>query len=70
MTDTGLTALSVETNTNRSAPTDAAASAMALVPKRLFVTAWAGWSSISGTCLWAAAWKTTWGWRSSSIESV
>ncbi len=70
MTFTGFTALSDEMSTNRSAPTVTDASAIALVPNRLFVTACAGWSSINGTCLCAAAWNTTWGWYRSSNPSV
>ena len=35
----------------------------------LFLTASAGLCSIKGTCLWAAAWNTTWG-RYSAISLV
>jgi len=59
MMEEGLTALSVEIWTNSSAPTSRAASAMLRVPKMLFLIASQGLSSISGTCLWAAAWMIT-----------
>ena len=58
MTLAGLMALSVEMNTNRSVPADTAASARLAVPRTLVVNASAGCSSSTGTCLWAAAWKT------------
>ena len=57
--DTGSTALSEEMFTKRATPCSAAASATARVPPTLFSTASSGWYSIIGTCLWAAAWKTT-----------
>ena len=55
MTFVGLTALSVESWTNRSTPCSAAEVSRFLVPKTLFLTASAGLISISGTCLCAAA---------------
>ncbi|MNI74937.1 hypothetical protein D3C73_1310530 [compost metagenome] len=51
----GLTALSEEINTNRSAPYLSAQSATLRVPKTLFLMASAGLRSIRGTCLCAAA---------------
>ena len=54
-----LTALSVEIWTKRSTPNSAATSAMAFVADALFATAASGCVFISGTCLYAAAWKTT-----------
>ena len=57
----GLTALSVEIMTNSSTPYWSAASATSAVPRTLFLMASPGLSSISGTCLWAAAWITTCG---------
>ena len=54
----GATALSVEIRTKRSTPAPSAASTSVRVPTTLLVTASSGCSSISGTCLWAAAWKT------------
>ena len=62
MTLVGLTALSVDSCTNRSTSCSAAEVSRFLVPKTLFFTASAGLTSISGTCLWAAAWNTTDGW--------
>ena len=59
MTVFGLTALSVETRTKRRAPNSIAASATTRVPSALFRTDSSGLASISGTCLYAAAWKTT-----------
>ena len=53
----GLTALSLEIKTKRSTPNSSAAFAVIHVPLTLFVTASQGFSSIIGTCLWAAAWK-------------
>ena len=58
ITELGRTALSVEMSTRRSAPTASAMRATFCVPKTLFFTASSGASSMSGTCLWAAAWKT------------
>ena len=55
----GDTALSEEISTKRSAPTRTAASRSRAVPMMLFVTASSGFASMSGTCLCAAAWKTT-----------
>ena len=59
MTFFGATALSVETRTNRFAPNSTAALATVRVTSVLFRTASAGFASTSGTCLYAAAWKTT-----------
>ena len=47
----GLTALSVDTSTNRSAPATAAVSAVTRVAMALLRTASSGFVSISGTCL-------------------
>ena len=55
----GFAALSVEIMTNRSTPYRAAISATIRVPTTLFLMASHGLASISGTCLWAAAWNTT-----------
>ena len=55
----GFAALSVETSTNRLAPYSTATSATTRVPIVLFRTASIGFASISATCLYAAAWKTT-----------
>src|SRR5437588_12992067 len=63
----GFTALSVEIITNSPTPEDAAASARVFVPKTLFFIASPGFHSITGTCLWAAAWKTQWGLAASKI---
>ena len=62
MTVFGLTALSVETSTKRFAPNSIAASATTRVASTLLRTDSSGFASISGTCLYAAAWKTTFGW--------
>ena len=51
--------MSVETSTNRFAPNSTAMSATVRVPSVLLRTASSGFASISGTCLYAAAWKTT-----------
>ena len=51
ITVAGLTALSVDTSTNRSAPASPAADATMRVATALFRTASTGFSSISGTCL-------------------
>src|SRR5436190_21426438 len=51
ITDRGLTALSVETRTNRAQPATAAVSAVTRVAIALFRIASRGFSSISGTCL-------------------
>ena len=59
ITEVGFTALSEEIMTKRPTPAATEASAIDLVPNTLLVTAWAGWSSMSGTCLCAAAWRTT-----------
>ncbi len=55
----GLTALSVEMSTKRSTPCSTATSATTRVPSTLLRTDSSGFASISGTCLYAAAWKTT-----------
>ena len=55
----GFTALSVESCTNRSTSCSLALTSRFLVPRTLFLTASAGLTSISGTCLCAAAWNTT-----------
>ena len=55
----GFTALSVLMSTNRRAPYFRAANAVLYVPSTLFLMASLGLSSISGTCLCAAAWNTT-----------
>ena len=56
----GLTALSVETRTKRSTRRRGRRPRPRLrVPSTLFVMASPMFSSISGTCLWAAAWNTT-----------
>ena len=55
----GFTALSVETRTNRLAPNSTATSATFRVTSVLLRTASSGFASMSGTCLYAAAWKTT-----------
>ena len=54
----GFTALSVEIITNLRQPFMAAAEAVFQVPNTLFLMASLGLVSISGTCLWAAAWYT------------
>ena len=51
MTVFALTALSVETSTNRFAPTSTAASATMRVASALLRTDSSGFASISGTCL-------------------
>ena len=62
MTVFGFTALSVEIRTKRRAPNSAATSATTRVASALLRTDSSGFASISGTCLYAAAWKTTPGW--------
>ena len=59
MTVFALTALSVETSTKRFAPNSTATSATVRVTSALLRTASSGLASMSGTCLYAAAWKTT-----------
>ena len=54
----GLTALSVEIRTNRSTSNSAASSATTFVATTLLRTDASGCVFISGTCLYAAAWKT------------
>ena len=58
MTDVGRTALSVEMSTKCCVPYSNAISTTLRVPSTLFVMASTTFSSISGTCLCAAAWKT------------
>ena len=53
------TALSVEKKTRRRTPARSAAATTAAVPSTFVATASTGCSSSSGTCLYAAAWKTT-----------
>ena len=72
MTLEGCTALSVEMKTKFRTPNSSARSATHLVPLTLFCTASPMLHSISGTCLWAAAWKTTSGrysWKSCRIRA-
>ena len=57
-----ITALSVDTIMNRSTPKRSQRETSSSVPKILFSTASMQLFSIRGTCLWAAAWITTWGW--------
>ena len=64
----GLTALSVEIRTNLCTPHLNAASAILYVPPTLFLMASLGESSMSGTCLCAAAWKMMSGWYVSITE--
>ena len=59
MTVFGFTALSVEMSTKRSTPNSTATSAITFVASVLLRTDSSGLASISGTCLYAAAWKTT-----------
>ena len=66
----GFTALSVEISTNRFAPYWFAAFAVLYVPNTLFLMASQGLSSISGTCLWAAAWYTISGRYLSNTDSI
>ena len=61
MTLEGYTALSVEMSTMRSTPWRPQDSEMQRVPNTLFCTASLTFTSIMGTCLCAAAWKTTLG---------
>ncbi len=61
MMEVGFTALSVEMLTKTSTACSSASSARFAVPKTLLRIASSGFSSISGTCLCAAAWKTTCG---------
>ena len=71
MTLEGRTALSVEISTNRLTPTAADASITLSVPNTLVRAASTGWSSSTGTCLWAAAWSTTSGrYRSKTSKSA
>ena len=66
----GFTALSVETITKRFTPYSTDKSATFLVPNTLANIACGGKSSIKGTCLYAAAWKTTSGLYSLNIGSI
>ena len=59
MTDVGLTALSVEMLTKCVTPCLRASVMRLRLPMTLLNTASSGFSSMSGTCLCAAAWKTT-----------
>ena len=60
MTLAGCTALSVEMNTKRSTRRGGSRPrARCACPARWCAPPRAGWLSRSGTCLWAAAWKTT-----------
>ncbi len=59
ITFVGLTALSVDINTNLFTPNSSAHCATLSVPNTLFLIASTGFVSIKGTCLCAAAWKTT-----------
>ena len=59
MTLEGCTALSDEISRKRLTPTEAEASITLSVPKTFVRAASTGWSSSTGTCLWAAAWSTT-----------
>ena len=61
MTLVGCTALSVEISTKCSTPNSADSSATFWVPSTLLVIASATFSSMSGTCLCAAAWNTAYG---------
>ena len=72
MTVAGRTALSVDTSTKRFAPASPAAAATMRVATALLRTASTGFSSINGTCLYAAAWKTAPGryWRKTSRMRV
>ena len=70
MTLVGLTALSVEIETNSRTPCRSASCARSFVPKTLFLIASAGFDSIIGTCLWAAAWKITAGVLAAMIWSI
>ena len=57
----GFTALSVEIKTNFSTPNLSAQLTTLYVPNTLLCIASNGLVSISGTCLCAAAWNTTFG---------
>ena len=61
ITDEGRTALSVEISTNDSTPNRPDISAISLVANTLFLTASSTFDSIIGTCLCAAACRTTCG---------
>jgi hypothetical protein len=55
----GFAALSVDTSTKRLVSNSTAISASAFVARTLLRAASIGFASSSGTCLYAAAWKTT-----------
>ena len=57
----GATALSVEMSTKRSTPTSVAIRATVRQPVTLVLIASSGIASMKGTCLRAAAWKTSCG---------
>jgi hypothetical protein len=59
ITDEGLTALSVEMLTKWETPCFSASRTRLRLPMMLLNTASSGFSSMSGTCLWAAVWNTT-----------
>ena len=66
----GATALSVEISTKRCVPCRSAAVATMCVPKTLFVIASTALSSMSGTCLCAAACSTTSGLNVLNTDSI
>ena len=70
ITDVGFTALSVEIKTNLETSFLSQALITFNVPKTLFLIAEVELFSISGTCLWAAAWKTTSGLYFPKIISI
>ncbi len=71
ITEVGFTALSVDTSTSFSTCAATAARASTHVPQALLRTAAHAFaSSISGTCLYAAAWKIALGRSRSSMEST
>ena len=68
MIEVGRTALSVEINTRCVTSNSTDASTTFRVPSTLFVIASTTFSSISGTCLCAAAWKTANGLNRSKVR--
>ena len=70
ITFVGLTALSVEIKMNRFVLYLSHAFTRLYVPNTLFLTASEGLFSINGTCLCAAAWKTTSGENSSNKSNI
>ena len=66
----GFTTLSVEIMINWLIPVDKLACNRFRVPITLLIMASVGLSSIKGTCLWAAAWKTMSGRYFSKIDSI